>query len=343
MTFTNAANRVPFVQIANDMLRNPALSLKAKGLLALMLTYREGWQYHMTHLETLSTDGPDSLQTGIAELLAIGYVTRRPYYDHGIKRLNGYTYTVSDSILQATGFTGSLESSQPEKQLGWKSKTKKTNPKKTNPKKTKKEEEKEEDTSAHADHPDQTIATSSQEGQEGHGKALTLQPPSEILPGHARASTAPSTDTVAGAGRAKKPKTPWKADPAYLPLLDVYNTHRGTLPGADRMSKTREDALATLAADLGSIELAAIELAQATQAASVNKWWKTNRYGLDNLLRHVAQQAEVFRAAQADGMPLATIEPARAGRPQTPTEANEKLLGSTLDAMAYYNASRGNK
>jgi hypothetical protein len=65
-----------FTIVRNDALRNPNISLKAKGLLAQMLSFPDDWEYHVNHLETLNTDGRDGMRTAMRELMAQGYVTR---------------------------------------------------------------------------------------------------------------------------------------------------------------------------------------------------------------------------------------------------------------------------
>ena len=65
-----------YTVLRNAALRNPALSLKAKGALALMLTFPDDWEYHLDHLEAMSRDGRDALRSAIRELEAHGYIKR---------------------------------------------------------------------------------------------------------------------------------------------------------------------------------------------------------------------------------------------------------------------------
>src|SRR5690606_19831497 len=65
-----------YTVLRNAALRNPALSLKAKGALALMLTFPDDWEYHLDHLEAMSRDGRDALRAAIRELEAHGYIKR---------------------------------------------------------------------------------------------------------------------------------------------------------------------------------------------------------------------------------------------------------------------------
>lgn len=74
-TFRNKPRR-HFTVVRNTALRDNTISLKAKGLLALMLSFPDDWTYHLTHLEGLSTDGRDATRTAARELETAGYITR---------------------------------------------------------------------------------------------------------------------------------------------------------------------------------------------------------------------------------------------------------------------------
>ena len=56
--------------------KNKNLTLKAKGLLSLMLSLPDDWNYNMQGLATLSRDGIDSVRSAIKELEHHGYVER---------------------------------------------------------------------------------------------------------------------------------------------------------------------------------------------------------------------------------------------------------------------------
>ena len=65
-----------YTVMANHHLRNKALSLKAKGLLSLMLSLPEDWDYTTRGLSCICKDGVDSIRVGIQELEANGYLVR---------------------------------------------------------------------------------------------------------------------------------------------------------------------------------------------------------------------------------------------------------------------------
>ena len=66
-----------YTVMANHHLRNIELSLKAKGLLSLMLSLPEDWDYTTKGLACICKDGIDSINTTIRELEANGYIIRR--------------------------------------------------------------------------------------------------------------------------------------------------------------------------------------------------------------------------------------------------------------------------
>ena len=62
--------------MSNQHFKNKSLSLKAKGLLSLMLSLPDDWNYNMQGLASLSRDGIDSVRSAIKELEHHGYVQR---------------------------------------------------------------------------------------------------------------------------------------------------------------------------------------------------------------------------------------------------------------------------
>ena len=65
-----------FTVMSNHHFKNKNLTLKAKGLLSLMLSLPDDWNYNMQGLATLSRDGIDSVRSAIKELENHGYVER---------------------------------------------------------------------------------------------------------------------------------------------------------------------------------------------------------------------------------------------------------------------------
>ena len=82
-----------YTVMANHHLRNKDLSLKAKGLLSLMLSLPDDWDYTTKGLATICKDGVDCICSTVRELESAGYIQRRRIRDgHG--RLTVIEYTI---------------------------------------------------------------------------------------------------------------------------------------------------------------------------------------------------------------------------------------------------------
>lgn len=79
--------------MSNHHLRNKALSLKAKGLLSLMLSLPEDWDYTTRGLASICKEGVDSVCATVRELEAAGYIIRRRIRDKN-GQMRGMEYTV---------------------------------------------------------------------------------------------------------------------------------------------------------------------------------------------------------------------------------------------------------
>ena len=82
-----------YTVMSNYHLRDRSLSLKAKGLLSLMLSLPEDWDYTMKGLARICKDGIDSISGGIRELESHGYLVRaRVRNENG--QLGSIEYTI---------------------------------------------------------------------------------------------------------------------------------------------------------------------------------------------------------------------------------------------------------
>ena len=92
-----------FTVMSNHHLRNVKLSLKAKGLLSLMLSLPEDWDYTTKGLACICRDGVDSIGSTLKELEQHGYLTRkRIRFENG--RLGDIEYTIHEKpARQETG------------------------------------------------------------------------------------------------------------------------------------------------------------------------------------------------------------------------------------------------
>lgn len=65
-----------FTVMSNYHFKEKSMSLKAKGLLSLMLSLPDDWNYSISGLVKLSKDGKDSVMSALAELEKFGYLKR---------------------------------------------------------------------------------------------------------------------------------------------------------------------------------------------------------------------------------------------------------------------------
>ena len=84
-----------YTVMSNHHLRDMSLSLKAKGLLSLMLSLPEEWDYTMKGLARICKDGVDSISGGIRELESRGYLIRER-----VRGANGQLGSIEYTILE---------------------------------------------------------------------------------------------------------------------------------------------------------------------------------------------------------------------------------------------------
>ncbi len=106
-----------FTVMSNHHLRNPRLSLKAKGLLSLMLSLPEDWDYTTKGLAYICKDGIDAISTTLRELEDQGYLTRER-----VRMSNGRLGTVEYTIHE-----------QPQEPIAKPISPKRENPRQVNP------------------------------------------------------------------------------------------------------------------------------------------------------------------------------------------------------------------
>lgn len=65
-----------YTVMSNTHLRDGNLTLKAKGLLSMILSLPDDWKYSIKGLSAICVEGPDAIKAAIAELEKCGYVVR---------------------------------------------------------------------------------------------------------------------------------------------------------------------------------------------------------------------------------------------------------------------------
>lgn len=110
-----------FTVMSNTHFKEKKMSLKAKGLLSLMLSLPDDWNYSISGLVTLSKDGKDSVMSALAELEKFGYLQRqRVTNDKG--QFAGVEYNIYEQPQQEIPIA---EKQNEEKQKAEKSNTEK--------------------------------------------------------------------------------------------------------------------------------------------------------------------------------------------------------------------------
>ena len=96
-----------YTTISNFHLREKDMSLKAKGLLSLMLSLPEDWDYSVGGLAKLSKDGKDSVTNTLIELERFGYVKRTQCLNDK-NQFDGYDYDIYEEpqFEEETPLTG---------------------------------------------------------------------------------------------------------------------------------------------------------------------------------------------------------------------------------------------
>lgn len=106
-----------YAAIPNEAMRDERLSIEARGLLALLMTYSDDWVFRRDHLMTVAGIGRDKFQNLMRELTEAGYVRRVSVRGEGGK-LSGSQWQINDEPdrgpeSQAVGSTEGLKNRPP--------------------------------------------------------------------------------------------------------------------------------------------------------------------------------------------------------------------------------------
>jgi len=72
-----------FTVLDNNVLRDPALSFRARGVLSYILSLPDGAQIDSATLSGRGVEGRDAIRTALAELASVGYLHRQRTQDAG--------------------------------------------------------------------------------------------------------------------------------------------------------------------------------------------------------------------------------------------------------------------
>ena len=82
-----------YTVMSNYHFKEKEMSLKAKGMLSLMLSLHDDWSYSVSGLVALSKDGKDSVMSALSELEKFGYLARVKLTDSK-GRFSGIEYNI---------------------------------------------------------------------------------------------------------------------------------------------------------------------------------------------------------------------------------------------------------
>ena len=84
-----------YTVLPNGILRDTGLSLKTKGLFAIILSLPETWDYSVAGLATVAGCGRDAIRSALGEMEQAGYLTRTRSHGEGGK-FTGAIYNIRD-------------------------------------------------------------------------------------------------------------------------------------------------------------------------------------------------------------------------------------------------------
>lgn len=110
-----------YTVMSNHHLRDKRLSLKAKGLLSVILSLPEDWDYTIAGLAAITDTGKDAISAALKELEKAGYINRSRIRTEG-GQLGGTKYIIreipADVSQPMAGFPAQAEPAQEEPAQG---------------------------------------------------------------------------------------------------------------------------------------------------------------------------------------------------------------------------------
>ena len=86
-----------FTIIPNKIIRNPDLSSKAKTIICILLSNKDGWKSYQSTLEKMLKEGKDAIAVGLRELEKFGYLRRIKYRNMQTKVWAGSFWAYTDT------------------------------------------------------------------------------------------------------------------------------------------------------------------------------------------------------------------------------------------------------
>lgn len=101
-----------FTVMSNYHFKEKGMSLKAKGLLSLMLSLPDDWNYSVSGLVRLSKDGKDSVMSALQELEKFGYLTRQQQFN-AKGQFSGIEYNIFEEPQTENPITAKQNAAKP--------------------------------------------------------------------------------------------------------------------------------------------------------------------------------------------------------------------------------------
>ena len=129
-----------YTVLSNYHFKEKEMTLKAKGLLSLMLSLPDNWDYSAAGLVKLSKDGKDSVNAALKELEKFGYLKRTQAFNEN-GTFSGYNYEIFEKPTTGEPSAEKPFTEKPSTENPPQLNTNKSNTKELNKKELKKEEE----------------------------------------------------------------------------------------------------------------------------------------------------------------------------------------------------------
>ncbi|WP_246723992.1 helix-turn-helix domain-containing protein [Rhizobium leguminosarum] len=86
--------QAPFTQVPNQLLTDSSITLKAKGLYALMYSKPDNWTFYETALAKECKEGKEAVSAALNELVEAGWLKRSGGRQEGTNRFCAYDYEI---------------------------------------------------------------------------------------------------------------------------------------------------------------------------------------------------------------------------------------------------------
>jgi hypothetical protein len=159
-----------YTAIPNKYTRDSGISWKAKGILTHLLTLPQDWEVNASYLSDQSTDGLDSVYSGLNELIAAKYLWRRTRAGRAPGGYEVFVYdepNLEDPFVESSGSGNSRSGKTPVRE---------------NPAQLKKEEEQSKEKEQSTEQAFSDLRSALNSDKEVHADAIDSRPPEIVQP-----------------------------------------------------------------------------------------------------------------------------------------------------------------